>query len=137
MVKSVSSKDRQCSPLNNKIIIYQCDPKLLEKNAHFCNSRPPSLHLAVKLVALILSHEARDTIRILLSHGRIAEGEWRGATSLWVVLGLELVESDALGEVISKRDIGWQVGAGVERAGSLAAIERGDTGKRRCSRRRC
>jgi hypothetical protein len=82
----------------------------------------------VKLVVLILSHEARDTIGILLSHGRIAEGEWRGATSLWVVLGLELIESDALVEVIGKRDIGWQVGAGVERAGTLAAIERGDEG---------
>ena len=63
-----------------------------------------------------------------MSHGRIAEGEWRGAASLWVVLGLELVESDALGEVIGERDIGWQVGAGVERAGALAAIERGDEG---------
>jgi hypothetical protein len=128
MVKSVSSKDQQSSPLNNKIIVYQCDPKLLEKNAHFCNSHPPSLHLAVKLVVLILSHEARDTIRILLSHGRIAEGEWGGAASLWVVLGLELVEPDALGEVIGERDVGWQVGAGVERAGALAAIERGDEG---------
>jgi hypothetical protein len=128
MVKSVSSKDQRCSLLNNKFIIYQCDPKLLEKGTQFCNSHPPSLHLAVKLVVLILSHEARDTIRISLSHGQIAEGEWRGATSLWVVLGLELAESDALVEVVGERDIGWQVGAGVERAGALAAIECGCEG---------
>jgi hypothetical protein len=98
------------------------------KNCPLLNRSHSNPRLAVKLAVGVLSHEARDTIRILKSHSRIAESEWRAATSLWVVLGLELVESDALVEIIGERDIGWQVGAGVQSAGALAAVELGDEG---------
>src|ERR1700722_9986687 len=89
------------------------------------NSRPPRLRLAVLLASLVLSHEARNTIRIMNSHGRVAESKRRTATSLRVICRLELLKSSAVGEIICEGDIGWQVGAGGERAGALAAIELG------------
>ena len=92
------------------------------------NSRPPSPRLAVLLVILVLSHEARHTIRVGNSHGGIAKGERRAAAGLGVVCRLELLEAGAAGEVVRKGDVGGQVGARVEGAGALAAVEMGDEG---------
>ena len=85
-----------------------------------CLSTP---RLAVLLASLVLSHEARNTIRILNSVCRIAERERCTASRLWVICGLELIESSAAGEIVCERDVRWQVGARVESAGALAAVE--------------
>lgn len=84
--------------------------------------------LAVLLVVGILRDKSTDAKGVDHGVGSIAEGKRCGATGLGVVLWLELLEALAVVQVIRERDIGRQVGAGVERAGALAAVERGREG---------
>jgi len=84
--------------------------------------------LAVQLAIGILGHEARDTIWVWDGKGRIEPGEERTATSLRVISRRELIEPSAVGEIVREGDVGWQVGARIESAGALAAVEGGDEG---------
>jgi hypothetical protein len=70
-----------------------------------------------------LSHKARDTVWVRDGTRRILERERRSAASLRVILGQELIKPSAVGEIIREGDVAWQVGARVESARALAAVE--------------
>lgn len=81
------------------------------------------MRLAVLLAIDVLGHEARDAIGVEDGVGGVAEGQGGAAAGLGVVLGLQLGEALGVVEVVGERDVGRQVGAGVERAAALAAVE--------------
>lgn len=100
--RSVQSKDRQnAAQCKQKLMIINANPssRLNAPNPFdFIATRATRLTrtlraLAVLLAIGILSHEARDTIRILNGIGRIAESEGRTAASLRVVDRPEEVEA--------------------------------------------
>jgi hypothetical protein len=97
--------------------------------SYTANSNPCLPHLedhavlAVLVLVGIPDNESRDTIVVWLRVGGIQECQ-RSITSLLRIVGRQkLLEAGASVQVVLKRDVGRQVGAGVQRARSLPIIE--------------
>jgi len=79
-------------------------------------------YLAVLPLVGIANDEAGNTILVGELAVIIQEGKRGVTTLLWVVGGHQLLESGASTKVILKSDVGWEIRARVQGAGSLAIV---------------
>jgi hypothetical protein len=119
----IKAQKKPCSPTFRYTNSTTQAPMLVSLNCPVHPSEVPKDHLTILLPIRILRHKPTNPKRIHNRIRGIPERERCLTARLGIILRLQLIEALAIGEIIFQRDVRRQIGAGIQRARALAAVE--------------